>query len=222
MKKVPPYPDKNKKFPNPNLPHSLPGKQRLCFIKNCIKRKNIIVGDYTYYDDNEEGGASFEKHVTHHYPYLGDKLIIGNFVCIGKGVEFIMNGANHTMCSATTYPFYIFNTEWNNYAPHKKNLPFKGNTIVGNDVWIGQNVTILPGVKIGDGAIVGANSIVAKDVKPYTVVAGNPAKIIKKRFDDKTIKHLLKIKWWNWDIKKITKNLKYLTSNNLQDIFKLK
>ena len=126
------------------------------------------------------------------------------------------------MNCATTYPFYIFNTEWNNYAPQKKDLPFKGDTIIGSDVWIGQNVTIMPGVKIGDGDIVGANSVVTKDVKPYTIVAGNPARLIRKRYSDKIIKHLLKIKWWNWDIKKITKNLKLLTSNNLINILKLK
>ena len=221
-KKLSPYPNKNNKYPNRGMHNSKPDKPRLCYIKNCVTRKNIIVGDYTYYDDPDNGGASFEKHVTHHYPSLGDKLIIGKFTCIAHGVEFVMNGANHRMESATTYPFHIFNSEWNNYAPQKKNLRFKGDTIVGNDVWIGQNATILPGVKIGDGAIVGANSVVGRDVKPYTIVAGNPAKFIRKRFDDKTIKHLLKVKWWDWDIKKITKNLKYLTSNNLKDIFKLK
>lgn len=179
-------PDPDKVFPNENI-------RSLCFIKNVITRPNIIVGDYTYYDD--DGGAEdFEKHVTHHYEFIGDKLIIGKFCAIGKGVEFIMNGANHRMNSASTYPFNIMGGGWERVTPSLKDLPIKGDTVVGNDVWIGQNVTVLPGVHIGDGAIIGANSVVSKDVQPYTVVGGNPIKLIRRRFDDGTTEFLLGLK----------------------------
>ncbi|MBP5405356.1 MAG: Vat family streptogramin A O-acetyltransferase [Clostridia bacterium] len=194
-------------FPNPNIPS-------LCYIKNVVKNPNIIVGDYTYYDD-KDGAADFESHVTHHYDFIGDKLIIGKFCAIAKGVEFIMNGANHRMDSVTTYPFFIMGHGWEKSAPKNEELPLKGDTVIGNDVWIGQNVTILPGVHVGDGAIIGANSVVSKDVPPYAVVGGNPIKLIRKRFDDETIAFLLDLKWWDWPAEKIFANLDALTSGDL-------
>lgn len=207
-------PDPDKVFPNENI-------RSLCFIKNVITRPNIIVGDYTYYDD--DGGAEdFEKHVTHHYEFIGDKLIIGKFCAIGKGVEFIMNGANHRMNSASTYPFNIMGGGWERVTPSLKDLPIKGDTVVGNDVWIGQNVTVLPGVHIGDGAIIGANSVVSKDVQPYTVVGGNPIKLIRRRFDDGTTEFLLGLKWWDWSAEKIFKNLELLCSGDLSKLKTLK
>ena len=207
-------PNPNAKFPNENIPS-------VCYIKNVITRPNIIVGDYTYYSD-DEGADKFESHVTHHYDFNGDKLIIGKFCAIAKGVEFVMNGANHRMNSVTTYPFNIMGHGWEKSTPSLDDLPFKGDTVVGNDVWIGQNVTIMPGVHIGDGAIIGANSVVAKDVAPYTVVAGNPIKVIRKRFDDKTIEYLLNLKWWDWSKEKIFENLDILCSGDLSKIKELK
>ncbi len=207
-------PDPNEKFPNKNIPS-------LCYIKNVITRPNIIVGDYTYYDD-DEGAENFEKHVTHYYEFNGDKLIIGKFCAIAKGVEFIMNGANHRMCSVTTYPFNIMGHGWEKATPSLDELPLKGDTVVGNDVWIGQNVTVLPGVHIGDGAIIGANSVVAKDVPPYCVAAGNPAVVVRKRFDDQTVDFLLKLKWWDWSAEKIFANLEILCSGDISKIKKLK
>lgn len=207
-------PDPDKLFPNPNIPS-------LCYIRNAVTNPNIIVGEYTYYDD-PEGAQNFEKHVTHHYPFIGDKLIIGKFCAIAKGVEFIMNGANHRMNSATTYPFNIMGGGWETQAPSLDDLPLKGDTVVGNDVWFGQNVTVLPGVHIGDGAIIGANSVVAKDVPPYHVAAGNPARTVRKRFDDETIAFLLDLKWWDWSAEKITANLKALCSNDISALKKLK
>lgn len=207
-------PDKNSVFPNKKL-------KELCFIKNTITRKNIVVGDYTYYDD-KNGADKFEEHVTHHYDFIGDKLIIGKFCSIASGIEFIMNGANHNMSGFSTYPFNIFGSGWEKVTPKVSDLKIKGDTVVGNDVWIGQNVTILLGVKIGDGAIIGANSVVASDIPAYSVAVGNPCRVIKKRFDNKTIKKLEEIQWWNWSEKKIFDNLEVIVGNDIDKMLKLK
>lgn len=205
------------KGPNPKSIYPNENIKQVCFIKNVIKNPNIIIGDYTYYDD-KDGAENFEEHVTHHYDFIGDKLIIGKFCAIGRGVEFVMNGANHRMNSVTTYPFNILGNGWENVPISLDDLPIKGNTIVGNDVWIGQNVTIMPGVAIGDGAIIAANSTVSKDVPPYHIVGGNPVRILKKRFDDELIEYLLKLQWWNWSAEKITANLEILLSSDLDRI----
>ena len=191
--------------PNKNTPFPLVNYDRLCFLKNIIKNPNIIVGVYTYYDDFEDV-TNFEKNVKYHFDFTGDKLIIGKFCMIASDVTFIMNGANHLTDVITTYPFAIFGNAWAN-AMEGKNYPSKGNIVVGNDVWIGYNATIMAGITIGDGAIIGTNSVVTKDVEPYAIVGGNPAKLIKKRFSDDEIKDLLEIKWWDWEIEKITRNV---------------
>ena len=203
-------PDPNRAFPNSNIPS-------LCFIKNVIKNPNIIVGDYTYYDD-PDGAENFEKHVTHHYDFIGDRLIIGKFCAIAKGVEFIMNGANHQMNSVTTYPFNILGGGWEKSAPRIDELPLKGDTVIGNDVWIGQNVTFLPGVHIGDGCIIGANSVVAKDIPPFSVAVGNPCEVKRKRFDDELIEYLLELKWWDKSPDWISKNMDALCNGDLSQI----
>ena len=201
MSKIPKRPDPNAAFPNPNIPS-------LCYIKNVVKNPRIVVGDYTYYDD-VDGADQFEKHVTHFY-------------AIAKGIEFVMNGANHRMDGVTTYPFYIMGGDWGSaIAPVKDELPLKGDTVVGNDVWIGQNVTVMPGVHIGDGVIIGANSVVASDIPPYAVAAGNPCRVIRKRFDDEFIAYLLDLKWWDWDIEKIEANFEALSSGDLTLIKKI-
>lgn len=201
---------KNK--PNPNTIFPLPNINTLTFVKPTIKNPNIVVGDFTYFADTD-----FEKHVTHHYDFIGDKLIIGKFCQIGAGVEFVMNGANHQMNAVSTYPFYIFGS-WDQSAPSKEDLPLKGDTVVGNDVWIGQNSTILPGVHIGDGAIIGLNSVVTRDVPPYTIVAGNPAKTVRKRFDDELINLLLKLKWWDKSIEEINALIPLLSYSDLAKV----
>jgi virginiamycin A acetyltransferase len=202
-------PDKNIKFPLENY-------DKLCFLKNIIKNPNIIVGDFTYYDDFENAN-NFEKNVKYHFDFTGDKLIIGKFCMIASGVKFIMNGANHLTDSLSTYPFAIFGKAWEK-AMEGKTYPNKGDIIIGNDVWIGHNTTIMGGVRIGDGAIIATNSTVVKDVEPYSVVGGNPAKEIRKRFPDKTIDKLLKLKWWDWRIEKITKNIQNLTDSKIENL----
>jgi virginiamycin A acetyltransferase len=198
--------------PNPNTIFPLPNIKALTFVKPTIKNPNIVVGDFTYFADTD-----FEKHVTHHYDFIGDKLIIGKFCQIGAGAEFVMNGANHQMNAVSTYPFYIFGS-WDQSAPSKEDLPFKGDTVVGNDVWIGQNSTILPGVHIGDGAIIGLNSVVTRDVPPYTIVAGNPAKTVRKRFDDELIDLLLKLKLWNKSVEEINALIPLLSCSDLAKV----
>ena len=201
--------------PNPNKIFPMPNIKTVTYVKPTIKNKNIIVGDFTYFAD-----INFQKHVTHHYEFIGDKLIIGKFCQIGKGVEFIMNGANHQINAVSTFPFYTLEG-WNQKVPHLSKMSLKGDTVVGNDVWIGQNVTILPGVNIGDGAIIGANSVVGHNVEPYTIVVGNPAKFVRKRFDNQLINLLLKLKWWDKSVEEINKLIPILTDNNLKKVKKV-
>ena len=184
--------------------------ESVIYIKpTLIGHKNIEVGKYTYYD-----GQNFTSRVTHHYDFIGDKLIIGKFCQIGRNVEFIMNGANHQMNSVSSYPFYIFKG-WEQEPPKKEDLPYKGDTVIGNDVWIGQNVTFLPGVHVGDGCIIGANSVVGSDIPPYSVAVGNPARVIKKRFDDEMIELLEKLQWWNLSEKQIQKIIPILSNSDI-------
>ena len=205
---------KNGKAPNPNTVHPIAGYENEIYVKPTITRPNIIVGDFTYIADSE-----FEGHVTHHYEWNGDKLIIGKFCQIAAGVEFVMNGANHQMNAVSTFPFYTLEG-WEMEPPSPEDLPLKGDTVIGNDVWIGQNAVILPGVHIGDAAIIGANSVVGKDVEPYTIVAGNPAKVLRKRFDDELIDLLLAFKWWDKGIEEINALIPLLTCSDLDKVKK--
>ena len=200
---------KDGKIPNPNTINPIAGYDKEIYIKPTIKNKNIIVGDFSYIADSD-----FESHVTHHYEWNNDKIIIGKFCQIASGVEFIMNGANHQMNAVSTFPFYTLEG-WEQNPPLQNDLPIKGDTIIGNDVWIGQNATILPGVHIGDGAIIGANSVVGSDIDPYTIVVGNPAKPIRKRFNEELIDIMEKLKWWNKGIEEINSLIPLLTSSDL-------
>ncbi|SHE31427.1 virginiamycin A acetyltransferase [Mariniphaga anaerophila] len=197
--------------PNPDAIFPVPNIKSVTYVKPTVKSKNIVVGDFTYFS-----GIDFEKHVTHHYDFYGDKLVIGKFCQIAAGVEFIMNGANHQMNAVSTFPFYIFEG-WEQPVPPLEKMPVKGDTIIGNDVWIGQNTTILPGVHIGDGVIIGANSVVGSDIEPYTIVAGNPAKLIRKRFDDDLIALLLKVKWWDLPVEEINRLIPVLSCTDLEE-----
>lgn len=201
---------KDGKIPNPNTKNPIAGYDKEIYIKPTIKNKNIIVGDFSYIADSD-----FESHVTHHYDWNNDKLIIGKFCQIASGVEFVMNGANHQMNAVSTFPFYTLEG-WEQTPPTQNDLPIKGDTIIGNDVWIGQNATILPGVRIGDGAIIGANSVVGSNVEPYTIVVGNPAKALRKRFDEELINIMEKLKWWDKSIEEINNLIPLLTNSNLE------
>ena len=200
------------KAPDPDAIYPIAGYEKEIYVKPTVKNPDIIVGEFTYIAD-----AEFERHVTHHYPWIGDKLIIGKFCQIAAGVEFVMNGANHQMNAATTFPFYTLEG-WEMEPPAISDLPLKGDTVIGSDVWIGQNAVILPGVHIGDGAIVGANSVVGSDVEPYTVVVGNPAREIRKRFDGELTGLLLQFRWWDKNIEEINGLIPLLTCGDTEKL----
>lgn len=204
--------------PKPDEIYPMPGVKRVVFLKNVIKNPKITVGDYSYYD-NAEKPEAFEENVLYLYPFSKDQLMIGKFCAIASGVKFLMNGANHLINSLSTYPFPIFQNGWEKHL--NQNWPFKGDTVIGNDVWIGYESVIMPGVKIGDGAIISAMSVVTKDVPPYTIVGGNPAREIRKRFSPEVTEALLQIQWWNWPIEKITQALPILMSGSVDELKKL-
>ncbi len=203
---------KDGKHPNPNTIHPIAGYDKEIYVKPTITNPNIIVGDFTYIADSD-----FESHVSHLYEWNDDKLIIGKFCQIAAGVEFVMNGANHQMNAVSTFPFYTLEG-WEMLPPAKTDMPLKGDTVIENDVWIGQNAVILPGVYIGNGAIIGANSVVGSDVPPYTKVVGNPARAIQKRFDDELIELLLKFKWWDRSVDEINRLIPILTCSDLDKV----
>ena len=191
------------------------------YLKGVISNTNIIVGDYTIYNDFVLNPLQFEKNnVLYHYPVNNEKLIIGKFCSIACGAKFIFTSANHTLKSLSTYPFPIFFEEW---GLDKKEVASawdnKGDIVIGNDVWIGYEAVIMSGVHIGDGAIIGSRAVVTRDIPPYTIVGGIPAKEIKKRFDEETIEKLLKIQWWNGSCDKIRKFLPHIMNGEADKLY---
>lgn len=190
-----------------------------CFLKNVITAPNITVGDYTYYDDPADPTAFEQNNVLFNWPEFGDRLVIGKFCSIASGVKFIMGSANHRLSSVTAYPFNVFGGLWaERTPPHFSQLPFKGDTVVGNDVWLGRECVVMPGVTIGDGAIVAACSVVTRDVEPYAVVGGNPARFIKKRFSQELIDLLRRLRWWDFPPEKLADFLPVLCEENLEEV----
>ena len=185
------------------------GDRQTIYLKNVITNPNITVGNYTMYNDFTGDPALFEKkNFLYQYPVNHDRLLIGKFCSIACGARFLFNSANHTMRSLSTYPFPLFFEEWGlDPGDVAASWDNKGDIVIGNDVWIGYEAVILAGVTIGDGAVIGTRAVVTKDVLPYTIVGGVPARPIKKRFSDKTITDLLEIRWWNWPREKIARNL---------------
>ncbi len=200
---------------DPKDKHPMKGFPQVCFIQNTVSNPNILIGDYTYYDDPEDS-EDFERNVLYHFPFIGDQLIIGKFCALARGVTFIMNGANHKLDGFSTYPFQIFGNGWEKVSPQAEVLPYKGNTAIGNDVWIGYEAVIMPGVQVGDGAVIAAKSVVVADVPPYTIYGGNPARFIRQRFEDEVIRILLEIAWWDWNIGKITRNLEKIIAADIE------
>lgn len=203
--------------PDPKSIYPIKDYPKLVFLKNFVKASNIFIGDYTYFDDRRHGPEKFEEYnVLYNYDFAKVKLVIGKFCAIAAETRFIMTG-DHKLDAISTYPFPIFQHGWEG-AFNIFDLPVKGDIIIGNDVWLGYDSLIKNGVSIGDGAIIAARAVVVKDVPPYSIVAGNPAKVVKKRFDDATINRLLHIAWWNWDIEKINRHLSLICSLNIDGL----
>ncbi len=201
---------RNRIYPRPNDP-------QIVYLKDVVTSPNIQVGDYTVYNDFVRDPRGFEKNnVLYHYPVNGDRLIIGRFCSIACGARFLFTSGNHALKSLSTYTFPIFFDEWGLDAKNIRDAwDNKGDTVIGNDVWIGYEAIIMPGVKIGDGAIVGTRAVVTGDVPPYTIVGGVPARPIRKRFDDETIRRLEALRWWDWDEEKLRRNLSAIQSGDL-------
>ena len=196
------------------------GDKETIYLKHVITNPNITVGDFTMYNDFVNDPTLFEKNnVLYHYPINHDKLQIGKFCSIACGAKFLFNSANHALSSLSTYPFPIFFEEW---GLEKEDVAEawdnKGDIIIGNDVWIGYEAVILAGVTIGDGAIIGTRAVVTKDVPPYTIVGGVPAKPIKRRFPVETISALLEVQWWNWSEERIARNIGAIQNGNIEQL----
>ena len=196
------------------------GDTQTVYLKNVITSDSIEIGDYTMYNDFMNDPREFEKNnVLYHYPVNGDRLKIGRFCSIACGAKFLFTSANHAMRSLSTYPFPIFFEEWGLDVKEITNAwDNKGGIVIGNDVWIGFEAVILSGVTIGDGAVIGTRAVVTKDVPPYTIAGGVPAKLIRKRFSDDVISELLKIQWWNWSENRIRKNMEAIQSGRIENL----
>lgn len=200
--------------PDPGQRFPIAGIRRTVFLKNVVRNPLIEVGDYTYYDDPDDP-EGFENNVLYHFPFVGDRLVIGRFCQIALQVRFIMNGAQHRQDGVSTYPFAAFGAGWSDRFAGELDGPSKGDLTIGNDVWIGYRALLMPGVSVGDGAIIGAGSVVTGDVPPYAVVAGNPARIVRMRFDDRSIRQLLELRWWDWSPETITRLVPEISSGDV-------
>lgn len=202
--------------PDPSSLHPIEGQERVILLKPLITSPLISVGDFTYYDDPDDPSAFETRNVLHHYG--PERLVIGKYCAIASGAQFIMNGANHRMSGPSTYPFPIMGGAWGRHVDLVSDLPSRGDTVVGNDVWIGGDVTIMPGVRIGDGAIISTGSVVTKDVPDYGIVGGNPATLIRRRFDEDDIQTLLDVAWWDWPLEAITEHVRVIADGSVGEL----
>lgn len=202
--------------PDPSTLHPIDGQERVILLKPLVTSPLISVGDFTYYDDPDDPSAFETRNVLHHYG--PERLVIGKFCAIASGVRFIMNGANHRMSGPSTYPFPIMGGAWGQHVDLVSDLPSRGDTVVGNDVWIGGDVTIMPGVRIGDGAIISTGSVVTKDVPDYGIVGGNPATLIRRRFDDDDVRTLLEVAWWDWPLEAVTEHVRVIADGSVAEL----
>jgi virginiamycin A acetyltransferase len=206
-------------LPDPKIIHPMPDQKRCGFLKPLVTRPTIEIGDFTYYDD-PLGPERFEEQcVLYHFEFIGDRLVIGRFCAIAADTRFIMNGANHDMRGFSTYPFGILGGDaraaWDDGSVE---AGFRGDTIVGNDVWFGTEAMVLPGITIGDGAIVAARAVVSRDVPPYAIVAGYPARVVRMRFDEATVSRLLAVAWWHWPIDRIMRNVDAIAGVDIEKL----
>lgn len=200
--------------PDPNALHPMPGHRRVTFIRNLDLPENVDVGAYSYYDD-PAGPQAFLDAILYHFPFIGDRLVIGKFCAIAAETRFLMNGGNHRLDRLSTYPFPIFGGDWIGRFEGELSFPNRGDTRIGNDVWLGYRSTVMPGVTIGDGAVVAAHSVVAADVPPYAIVAGNPARVVRRRFSEEDAARLQAVAWWDWPIERITAHLPLISGGDI-------
>ncbi|HEY2696581.1 MAG TPA: CatB-related O-acetyltransferase [Pseudonocardiaceae bacterium] len=204
-------------IPDPNVLHPLPGQERVVLLRPLIDNPKIEVGEFSYYDDPDDATAFQDRNVL--YGYGPEKLIIGKYCALAEGTRFIMAGANHPDLGVSTFPFTIFGGEWaDRTLDIMTGMETKGDTVVGNDVWIGYRSLIMPGVTIGDGAIIASQSVVVADVPPYTIVGGNPGKVIRQRFADEDIERLLRARWWGWPVELVTEHVRVIMTGNAKEI----
>ncbi|WP_367125287.1 CatB-related O-acetyltransferase [Streptomyces phytohabitans] len=204
---------------DPTVLHPFPDQPRVVLLRPLVTSELIEVGEFTYYDDPDHPTAFETRNVLYHYG--PEKLRIGRFCALGTGVRFLMNGANHRMDGPSTFPFPIMGGSWGEHFDLITGLPGRGDTVVSNDVWFGHGATVMPGVRIGHGAVVAAGSVVVDDVPDYGVVGGNPAKLIRRRFDDDTVARLLAVAWWDWPLDHLTEHLRAVMSGTPADLERL-
>lgn len=202
--------------PDPNELHPIPNQPRVVLLKPLVTSELIEVGEYSYYDDPEFALEFEERNVL--YSYGPDRLVIGKFCSIATGVRFLMNGANHRMSGPSTFPFPIIGEPWSEHVDLIQDLPNAGDTVVGNDVWIGRDALIMPGTRLGHGSVIASGAVVSGTVEPYSIVGGNPSRLIRKRFSDEEIQLLLEVSWWDWPIAKITENIRLLMAGGATDL----
>jgi virginiamycin A acetyltransferase len=203
--------------PDPLTIHPLPDHPRVVFLRAVVRSPAIEVGDYSYYDD-PDGAEAFEtRNVL--YAYGRERLVIGRYCALATGVRFIMGGANHSMAGASTFPFTIFGGAWaERTLDLLEAIPTRGNTVVGHDVWLGYQAIVMPGVRIGDGAVVAAGSVVGSDVPDYGIVAGNPARLVRRRYDDDGVERLLRAAWWHWPVELVTEHVRTIMAGGPEEV----
>ncbi|KNB49044.1 CatB-related O-acetyltransferase [Streptomyces caatingaensis] len=204
-------------IPDPTVLHPLAGHERVVLLRPLVTDPRIEVGEYTYYDD-PDGAEEFERRNVL-YAYGPERLVIGKYCAIATGTRFLMAGAAHLMAGVSTFPFTMFGGSWaERTLDLVTDLPSRGDTVIGNDVWIGHGALIMPGVRIGDGAVIAAGSVVTGDVEPYTIVGGNPARPIRRRFDDADVAKLLRAAWWNWPVELVTEHVRTIMAGGPDEI----
>lgn len=204
--------------PDPGVVHPMAGVERVVLLKAVVDSPLVEVGDYSYYDDPVEPERFGERNVLYHYG--PEMLRIGKYCALAEGATFVMNGANHRMDGPSTFPFPIMGGPWAEHFGLITGLPGRGDTVVGNDVWIGYGATVMPGVRIGNGAIIASKAVVVDDVPDYGIVGGNPAKLIRKRFPDEDIARLLAIAWWDWPVEKVTRHVPAIMAGSIEELEK--
>jgi virginiamycin A acetyltransferase len=206
--------------PDPNRLHPMDAYPPATFLRPLAEgRANVQVGRFSYYDDRYQTGDFFTRNVLHHFDFIGDRLVIGDFVAIAYGVQIFMNGGTHAMSGFSTFPFNIFGEGWEKgFDPATWSAENRGDTVIGPDVWIGTEAALMPGVSIGAGAIVSARAVVTRDVPPFAIVAGNPARVVRHRFDPETTRRLLAVAWWDWPVDRVTRNLDAIRGSDIDTL----